>query len=179
MIHEVEKLQPAPEVPMHEKAASEAEFLEYEHLRGFNREVRSAAKRVLFSVLRSGKEGISYEDLTAELEEFGVGPGVVRAAIERLSGENQIRVSGVRILPPGALTSSGARESHVFEVERVLPGKAVLIVDEKWRAALLPEDYGGPRNLIRRGSRFKARADLYRLDGKLHVRIHAIEVAPV
>jgi hypothetical protein len=38
----------------------------------------------------------------------------------------------------------------------VLQGLAVVWVDDKWRARLGTEDYDRPRDLVRKGARFKA-----------------------
>lgn len=64
---------------------------------------------------------------------------------------------------------------HIFEVEKILPGMAILLVDEKWRAILTPESYEGPRDILRKGTRFRAAADLYKREGRLHARIWGVE----
>jgi len=174
LIAEAEKR--APELPEAGPELAELEEeLERRRLREFRKEVYAVCKRLLARILRSGGEGASLADLGEELE-GGASPGVLRAAIQRLKDEGQVRELGGKLLPAGA---GAARPSdvHTFEVERVLPGKAVLFVDGKFRAVLTPEEYTGPRQLIRRGSRFRAAAKLYRLNGKLHARIYAVERA--
>jgi hypothetical protein len=119
---------------------------------------------------------VSFEELRAELEEEGIAPAVVQEATNKLLFSDQIREINGRLIPAGVelLESEGLR-SHSFEVMQVLSGRAILLVDEKWRTVLAPEFYNGPRDLIKKGMKFKAAADFYRLDGKLHARIHAIE----
>jgi Fanconi anemia group M protein len=157
---------------------SEAEFEAVEKLRlkRFDREVRQVSKKLLGRVLKGGTEGVSFEELRAELEEEGIAPAVVQEATNKLLFSDQIREINGRLIPAGVelLESEGLR-SHSFEVMQVLSGRAILLVDEKWRTVLAPEFYNGPRDLIKKGMKFKAAADFYRLDGKLHARIHAIE----
>jgi len=38
----------------------------------------------------------------------------------------------------------------------------------------MPGDYDGPRSLIKKNSRFRAAAQLYRLEGTLCVRVKAV-----
>lgn len=46
-------------------------------------------------------------------------------------------------------------------VEKVISGKAIVLVDGKWHATLNYYDYEGPRRLLKRGSEFKATSELY------------------
>jgi Fanconi anemia group M protein len=70
-------------------------------------------------------------------------------------------------------TAAVKPSGKTFEVtiEKIVPGSAVVLIDDQWRARLLPEDYDGPRNLIKKNSRFRASAHLYRVEGVLHIRV--------
>ncbi|MFH1821089.1 MAG: helicase-related protein [Methanobacteriota archaeon] len=178
IISEAEELShsdPGPTVREH-KLDPETKALEKERLLRFNGKVRGAAKRILALTLKAGSKGFSVDDLKVGLDGEEMSPAVVKAAINKLRAENQVRVKGGRILSMGAamLTPMG-KESHVFEVVKVLHGEAVLLVDGKWHAVLTPSEYDGPRQLLRKGSRFKAVSELYRLEGVLHAKIYAIE----
>ena len=48
------------------------------------------------------------------------------------------------------------------------------MVNDKFRARLTPEEYNGPKALIKKNSRFKATADLYRLGGTLCIRVKEV-----
>jgi hypothetical protein len=171
--------EPAPELPeagVEKSVGPEEVPLNNKRVRDFNKEVNEVSRRLLGRILRSGSEGVSIEEISGELEEGEISPGVVKAAVQRLEKEDQVRKSSGRIFPAGAgVAGVRPKDVHIFEVKRVLPGKAVLSVDDRWYAVLLPEEYGGPRHLIRKGNRFRAAAELYRLDGKLHARIYAVE----
>lgn len=176
------RIGPKPEIkPMELEVAEESgvKALEIdevdEELREFKREVNHVAKLALSMILGRGVEGVFLSDLISELGVEGFSPAVVREALNKLLKENQVKRIGSKIYPVGVISKvSGLGEIHLIEVEKVLPEKAIVLVDDCRRAVLLPVDYSGPRSLIRRGSRFKASSKLYRLNGKLHVRIYGI-----
>ncbi|KXA91527.1 hypothetical protein AKJ63_01385, partial [candidate division MSBL1 archaeon SCGC-AAA259D18] len=153
-----------------ELAEEKKEYLEKKREREFRRKERDAAEQALEKVLGSSLEGMKVEDLKRQLKDEGYSEGVVKAAVERLQDEDQVRMEGDRILSRGAARADGEAypndEVHDFFVEKVRKGAAVVKVDNKWRAVLSPEDYEGPRNLIKKGKRFEAVAELYNEDGK-------------
>jgi Fanconi anemia group M protein len=175
-ILEAERFEPTVETVKEDFIEQEFELLEKDRLRDFNREVREVSKLILDKTLEAGRRGISELDLGFELEAEGISPSAIRAGIQKLQEEDQVRIFGSRIFPSGAsLANLNPGDVHTFEVERVLPGKAILSVDGRWHAVLLPNEYNGPRQLLKRGSIFRAAAKLYRLEGKLHARIYAVE----
>jgi Fanconi anemia group M protein len=137
--------------------------------REFGRETRKVAEELLEKTLKCGRKGLSLE----EIDERGMS-GTVKEAVDRLVAEEQVKVVGGRLLPHGVAEPS-SHGSHVFEVEKVMRGEAILLVDDKWRAVLTPEAYNGPRQLLKKGSRFSAASELYRQDGVLHAKIWAVE----
>ncbi len=153
---------------------------EEERLEKFNGEVREAAKRLLYRVLEVGRDGISIDELSGEFKKAGLDKAVTKVAIKKLKEEAQIEVTGDKIFPVGAeVAKLRPQDVYTFEVEKVLQGRAILSVDGKWHAVMVPEEYDGPRQLLKKGSRFRATAKLYKLDGKLHARIYSIETSLV
>ena len=69
-------------------------------------------------------------------------------------------------------TASG--RTYEITVEKIYQNVAVVIVNDKWRARLTPEEYNGPRALIKKNSRFKATADLYKMGGTLCIRVNEV-----
>ena len=61
-----------------------------------------------------------------------------------------------------------------IEVEKIASGHAVVWVDGKWRARLLPENYSGPRELIKKGRSFEALCSLYDDAGTLCVNVRQV-----
>ena len=58
------------------------------------------------------------------------------------------------------------------EVEKVYPGFAVVLVDDKFRARLEASMFYDPSELIKKGRRFRARATVTKLNGKTAILIH-------
>ena len=56
-------------------------------------------------------------------------------------------------------------------VEKIIHGRALVIVNGKWHARLNHYDYEGPRELLRKGSEFRAVGELYRDDGVCSLRV--------
>jgi hypothetical protein len=118
-----------------------------------------AAKQVYLRILEVGYAGVSDEQLFRELEEEGYPRGIVKLALDRLAKAKHIASSrGVSAVP--ARTIPGTRRMEI-EIEKLVSGHAVAWLDGKWRAKLLPENYEGPRELIKKGSRFEALCSLY------------------
>ncbi|MEM2878110.1 MAG: helicase-related protein [Candidatus Hadarchaeales archaeon] len=135
-------------------------------------EMRNMSRSVLDLVLASGREGISSEALREKLASEGHDISTFEAAISKLKEECQVDIRGDMIFPARSLHVG---EVHEFEVERVVPGGAILVVDSRLRAELAAEDYYGPRMLIRKGRKFVGVSELRRQDGKIHARIFSIE----
>jgi len=67
---------------------------------------------------------------------------------------------------------SGSKYS--VSVEKIVMGKAIVIVNEKWYASLEPQDYFGPRVLLKKGNTFDIIGELYRRAGTLHLIVKKI-----
>jgi len=165
------------DVEMPERPASiELEEMKKIRLRRFNREVTQAAKAVLSRIFQKGSEGLTAEELSSELEVEGISPAATSEAIARLKNAREITEVAGRLKPAGFETAKRlGYPSHTFEVEKVMMGRAILIVDNKWRSVLTPQEYTGPRHLIKKGTKFQATAELYKQEGKLHARIHSVQ----
>jgi len=176
---EIAEIKPPPvsavavEAPLEEELKS----VERERLARFNREIREIARRILSSVLNAGGRGISLEELSTELEEEGRSHAAIRAAVDKLRLEGLVKEKEGRLFSLGAAAVAAGGERHVFEVLKVQLGEAILLVDGKLRAVLLPSDYNGPRELLRKNRRFSAISELYEHEKVLYAKIYAIEEA--
>ena len=56
-------------------------------------------------------------------------------------------------------------------IEKVLYGKAIVVVDQKWYASLNYFDYAGPRALLKNGNSFDIIGDMYKKNGILHLMV--------
>ena len=151
---------------------------EKERLSELNRQVSRAERAVYMKILENGMMSTDDEELCSEMEEEGYAPGVVKAAMARL-----LKTKHISSNQEGTSSSSssipfmeipGTKRMSV-EVEKVMQGHAVVWVDGKWRARLLPENYAGPRELVKKGRRFDALCSLYDdSDGTLCLNIRQV-----
>jgi Fanconi anemia group M protein len=146
--------------------------VEEEKLDDFNRKVERAGRSIYFKLLKAGPLGIETGALTAKLEVEGYQAPVVSAALERLTKEGQLSTLGKKVALTGGVKASG--KTYEVLVERILPGEAVVWVNEKWRARLAAEEFDGPARVIKKNSRFRATGELYRKDGVLCLRVSRV-----
>jgi hypothetical protein len=66
------------------------------------------------------------------------------------------------------------RRIVTIEVEKVYPGFAVVLVNDRLRARLEPSTYNGSKELIKKGRRFRARATVTKLNGKTTILINDV-----
>jgi len=166
-----------PKRPAGEKEGEREEVLislktEKEGAEEIRRGMVRAAKQVYLRILEVGYAGVSDEELYRELEEEGYPRSIVKLALDRLAKAKHIASSrGVSAVP--ARSIPGTRRMEI-EIEKLVSGHAVAWIDGKWRAKLLPENYEGPRELIKKGSRFEALCSLYDESGVLCVNVRQV-----
>ncbi|HVC27800.1 MAG TPA: DEAD/DEAH box helicase [Nitrososphaerales archaeon] len=166
-----------PQRPAGEKEGEREDVLaslktEREGAEEIRRGMVRAAKLVYLRILEVGYTGVSDEELYRELEEEGYPRGIVKLALDRLAKAKHIASSrGVSAVP--ARSIPGTRRMEI-EIEKLVSGHAVAWIDGKWRAKLLPENYEGPRELIKKGSRFEALCSLYDESGVLCVTVRQV-----
>ncbi len=128
--------------------------------------------------MEAGANGLLIEDLLEELALEGYSPNIVRAAINHLEKFGQIhKLSWDRIASTASISTqkeTDDKDVYEVEIEKILPGKAVCIINKRWRAKLVPEEYEGPPNLIKKNMRFKARGILYREGKTLCIQVRRV-----
>jgi Fanconi anemia group M protein len=60
-------------------------------------------------------------------------------------------------------------KKYSISIEKVLLGKAIVIINEKWYASLEYFDYFGPKTLLKKGNIFNIIGDTYKKNGTLHL----------
>ena len=96
---------------------------------------------------------------------------ILKGSISKMMKEGVVtEIGSGRYVATSAVKLAGEKAYEV-EVERVYPGLAVVKVNDKWRARMAAGEYNGPRSLVKKNSRFKATADLYRMNGRLCIRV--------
>ena len=145
---------------------------ESEVLKEHRRNVNRTSRKLYLKLLERGGSSASFDQLVSDLE-VGASQAMVKSAVERLVKDKLATETD-----PGRYTATSAVKTtgtiYEITIEKIMPGVAIVIVDDKWRARLMPEDYNGPRSLIKKNSKFKAVAELYRLNGTLCVKVKAV-----
>ncbi len=59
-------------------------------------------------------------------------------------------------------------------MEKIYPGSAVVLINDRWRARMTPQDFEGPASMIKKNARFKARGTLYRDENTLCFRVRQV-----
>ncbi len=152
--------------------------VEVDKVKKFTGDVNRVAKSLWMKAMKAGASGLLIEDLLEESILEGYSPSIVQAAIRQLETSDQVyKLGWDRIASVASMSTEKEKEDkNVFEVEieKVLPGKAVCIIDKKWRARLVPEEYEGPPNLIKKNMRFRARGTLYHEGKTLCVQVRRV-----
>jgi Fanconi anemia group M protein len=141
-------------------------------------ELYHCRKSLYMLLLKAGDKGATLQELLEGLD-GDYSPGVVRMGLARLVRDGLVKRVGDRYVTAAALRSrpiSAEPQGRIrtVEVEKVYPGFAVVIVDDRFRARLEPSAYNGPRELIRKGRRFRARATIAKLDGATTIIVHDV-----
>jgi Fanconi anemia group M protein len=141
-------------------------------------ELYHCRKHLYMLLLKAGDRGATLGELLKGLDE-DYNPDVVRRGLARLVREGLVKKVGDRYVATAALRSrpvAAKAQGRIVtvEVEKVYPGFAVVLVDDRFRARLESSTYNGPRELIKKGRRFKARATITKLDGKTAILIHDV-----
>ena len=147
--------------------------IETEFLTGhFRKQVDKAARRIYLELQKYGRGGTDAEALTDLLD---IEDQVMIEAIKKLE-----KLRKVEWLDEGTIASTNwicrqpSGKILNLHIEKVVQGKAVVTIDGKWRARLNHYDYEGPREFLKKGSKFKAIGELYHDDGVLSIKVKQI-----
>jgi Fanconi anemia group M protein len=147
----------------------------------FLAEVDMASRIILSETMKIGHKGVNIENITNSLSLDGISPNAVIAAINKLEDSGHImRLDCARVASIKAVSnkdhSQSRNENDVFKiiVETVYPGRVIVWINDRWRARILPEDFEGPPNLLKKDSTFMTRGTLYRDNGILCFRVTEI-----
>jgi ERCC4-related helicase len=147
-------------------------ILEEERLTSqFRRQVDKTARMIHSLLSKSGKDGLDFDSIS---EDVVADNAVLLEALHRLEKLKRIEwIDDSTVVLVDNLKKISGKIYYVY-IEKILQGEAVVIVDGKWHARLSHYDYDGPRNLLKKGSEFKAVGELYQDNGVLNLRIKQI-----
>jgi Fanconi anemia group M protein len=141
-----------------------------------SRDLYYCRKNIYDMLLKARDKGVTLHEI---MESISYSPEAVRKSLIRLEREGLIKKVGERyvttaIIRSKPLTVKPQGRIHTIAVEKIYPGFAVVMVDDSFRARLEPSAYNGPRDLIKKGRRFKARATVTKVEGTTTVLIHDV-----
>jgi hypothetical protein len=124
--------------------------------------------------LERGVSGATLDQLASDLEFEKASSHVVKAALGLIMKEGWVTETVRGIYAATSAVKSAGKKTYEILVEKIYPGSAVVRVDDKWRARLDSQEYNGPRNLIKKNTRFRASAKLYRSEGTLCISVNEV-----
>ncbi len=137
----------------------------------FRRQIDRSARLIAIELAKAGKQGMEVETLSDVL---GFEYAVLIEALKKLEKLKIVEwLDDSRVAAANSLKQV-AGKVHVIYVEKIVQGKAIVTIDGSWHARLNHYDYEGPRELLKKGSEFKAIGELYKEDGLLGIRIKQI-----
>ena len=132
-----------------------------------DRKLVQKAQRQIHEVLaNSGKNGL---DLSYLKEIINLDSVIIDRALKNLEKLKRIVwINKKTISLTDSIKYIPGKKYSIF-IEKILFGKAIVIVNEKWYASLDYFDYSGPRALLKKGNTFDIIGEIYKKDGALHL----------
>jgi ERCC4-related helicase len=132
------------------------------------------AYRQIYDILIEERDNKNSFDLSYLCEKFSFDTHIILKALKKLEKQHIIKLKNNRLITLNRLPNKSTGTKYNIYVEKILSGKAYVLVNEKWYALLNYYDYEGPRNLLKKGSEFKAIAELYSNGSNFCIRIKEI-----
>jgi hypothetical protein len=132
------------------------------------------AYRHIYNFLIDERNNKNSFDLSYFHDKFTFDTHIILQALKKLEKQQVIKIKNNRSITLNRLSNKSIGREYNIYVEKILPGKAYVLVNEKWYALLNYYDYEGPRNLLKKGSEFKAIAELYTNGNDFCIRIKEI-----
>jgi len=152
---------------LHEKIRA---FTNDNLLAQFRKTVERTARKIYSLVSCRGNSGM---DMDLIYKILGQEDELVNAGLQMLKKLGRIKIIGNKII----LSENVGKvqgQTYGIEIEKVMMGKAIVLINGKWHASLHYYDYRGPRELIKKGKEFKAVGELYHDNDNLNVRVDQI-----
>ena len=128
--------------------------------------IEKAQRQIHELLARAGKEGLEISYLK-EIVKFD--HVTIEKAIKNLEKIKRIIwINKKTIALIDTIKFIPGRKYSIF-IEKILIGKAIVIINEKWYASLDYFDYNGPKSLLKKGNIFDIIGDTYRKNGTLHL----------
>jgi Fanconi anemia group M protein len=137
----------------------------------FKRQVDRVARRIHVELAKAGKRGIDIKILCNDL---GFEYTLLIEAIKKLEKLKRVEwLNEDTVVIADSLKKFSGKE-YAVTIGKIFRGLATVMVDGKWHARLNYYDYDGPRELLKRGTKFRAVGELYHDAEALCIRIKQI-----
>jgi ERCC4-related helicase len=137
----------------------------------FKRQVDRVARRIHVELAKAGKRGIDIKILCNDL---GFEYTLLIEAIKKLEKLKRVEwLNEDTVVIADSLKKFSGKE-YAVTIGKIFRGLATVMVDGKWHARLNYYDYDGPRELLKRGTEFRAVGELYHDTEALCIRIKQI-----
>jgi ERCC4-related helicase len=137
----------------------------------FKRQVDRVARRIHVELAKAGKRGIDIKILCNDL---GFEYTLLIEAIKKLEKLKRVEwLNEDTVVIADSLKKFSGKE-YAVTIGKIFRGLATVMVDGKWHARLNYYDYDGPRELLKRGTEFRAVGELYHDAEALCIRIKQI-----
>jgi hypothetical protein len=142
---------------------------------GSARDIDRALKWVLLRL--KGVGPMLLESLLREGEEENLRRETIITAVRKLEGDGYLNMPDPLHVALVTAEAQGREGFYEVRVERTYHGGATLMINDRFRARLCPEDFPANPALLRKGSRFMVKGSLYR-DRKNKLCLRVEEVLP-
>ncbi|HEX5185570.1 MAG TPA: helicase-related protein [Nitrososphaeraceae archaeon] len=133
------------------------------------------AYRYIYDILLKERNNKTSINLSYLCEKFPFDNDIILQALKKLEKDHIIQLkNNNKIITLNRIPNKSTGIKYNIYIEKILSGKAYVLVNEKWYALLNYYDYDGPRNLLKKGSEFTAIADLYSSGSDFCIRIKEI-----
>jgi Fanconi anemia group M protein len=137
----------------------------------FKRQVDRVARRIHVELAKAGRRGI---DIKILYNDLGFEYTLLIEAIKKLEKLKRVEwLNEDTVVIADSLKKYSGKE-YAVTIGKIFRGIATVMVDDKWHARLNYYDYDGPRELLKRGTEFRAVGELYHDAEALCIRIKQI-----
>jgi Fanconi anemia group M protein len=132
-----------------------------------NKKTIEKAQRQIYDLIsKSGKEGLELNYLKETIKFDSTTIEKAIANLEKL--KRIVWLDRKTISLTDSIKFIPGRRYSIF-IEKILFGKAIVIINEKWYASMDYFDYYGPKSLLKKGNTFNIIGETYRRNGTLHL----------
>ena len=133
--------------------------------------VHKVQRQIHGLLAKAGKSGLTVADLE---EQIDMDEMIIQEAIDNLKKIKRVVLLNKNTLALVESTKFLPGNKYSVFIEKVVIGKAIVRVNDRWYASLDHHDYFGPRALLKKGSTLEIIGEMYKREGVLHLIVKKI-----